>query len=119
MPFLAVVLITGIFGGIASGMFGVGGGAIFVPFMVMLLHYEPHLAIGTSLAVVIPTALISGFKYYSAGQIDWKTVAWLTAFSVLGAWFGAGLSLRLDAVSIKKYYALFLMGLSLKLFFSK
>ncbi|MBI3306570.1 MAG: sulfite exporter TauE/SafE family protein [Candidatus Omnitrophica bacterium] len=118
MNYLWMAMI-GFLGGIAGGIFGVGGGIIFVPLMVLILRFDPHLAIGTSLAVIVPTALAAAFRNFHAGMIHWPTVIILTLFAILGSWTGAGLSLKIDAANLKRFYAIFLMLLSLKMFFQK
>ena len=109
----------GFLGGVVGGVFGVGGGIIFVPLMVLVLRFDPHLAIGTSLAVIVPTALAAAIRNFHAGMIQWQTVIILAAFAILGSWLGAGLSLKIDAAMLKRLYAVFLMLLSLKMFFQK
>jgi len=116
MYWLGIGLI-GLLGGIASGLFGVGGGVIFVPLLIIFFNFNPHLAIGTSLAAIIPTALAGAFRHFAAKSIDFQTAAVLILFAVLGAWFGAGLSLRLDIVLLRKAYALFLLVVAARLFF--
>ena len=116
MTFLLLGLI-GFAGGVTSGMFGVGGGVIFVPFLIILKHYNPHVAIGTSLAVVIPTAVFAALKNAHAGTIDWKIVPLIAVFALIGAWLGAGLSLQLEAGLLRRIFAVFLFLVSLKMFF--
>ena len=48
---------VGLLAGVLSGLFGVGGGVLLVPAMVIVLGYGQHLAQGTSLLVIIPTAI--------------------------------------------------------------
>jgi len=62
MSFILLAVI-GILGGVASGLLGVGGGAIFVPLLVLMRHFDMHLAIGTSIAVVVPTAVIGIWRH--------------------------------------------------------
>ena len=116
MHWLGIGLI-GLLGGVASGLFGVGGGVIFVPLLIIFFNFNPHLAIGTSLVVIIPTALAGAFRHFAAKSVDFQTAAILILFAVLGAWFGAGISLKLDAVMLRKLYALFLLGVAARLFF--
>lgn len=116
--FLVLTAITGLLGGIVSSVFGVGGGVIFVPFLVQLRNFNPHLAVGTSLAVIVPTALVGTIKYFKAGMIDWHTVPWLVVLSLLGAWVGASLSLQLSTVLVKRLFGIFLAFLAAKMFFS-
>ena len=76
--------LIGIAGGFASSLFGVGGGALFVPLLILLVSFNPHTAIGTSLAVIIPTAFIGAIAHVKAGMFDWKTAAILAAFAGIG-----------------------------------
>ena len=111
--------VIGLLGGISSGLFGVGGGVIFVPLMMILLSFNTHVAIGTSIAAIVPTALVASIRYIRAGMVSWQAVAALVLFSMIGAWFGAELSLKLDAHALRKLYALFLFLVSIKIFFQK
>ena len=77
------------------------------------------LAIGTSLAVIVPTAFVAVLRNVPAGSINWKTVVVLTLFAGFGAWLGTSLSLKLDAVVLRKIFSLFLFFLALHLFFLK
>ena len=115
---LILTVITGFLGGVVSGLFGVGGGVIFVPFLILLRNFNPHLAVGTSLAVIVPTALVGTLKYSKAGMIDWQTVPWLLVLALLGAWLGALISLQLSTLLLKRLFGIFLLLLAAKMFFS-
>lgn len=115
---LAIAAI-GLLGGLTSGLFGVGGGVIFVPLLILFASMNIHQAIGTSLAVIVPTALLAVLRNVPAGSIDWKTVGVLALFAGLGAWLGAGLSLKFDTMVLRKIFALFLFLMALRLFFWK
>ena len=117
-PFFIYVLI-GILGGLSSGLFGVGGGLVFVPLLVMLKKMNLHHAIGTSIAIVIPTSIMSTLCHAGAGNVDWKVAAWVTVFALAGAWMGSSLSIQMDAVSLRRFYAAFLLCVAAKLFFQK
>ncbi len=112
-----LTIIIGFLAGVTGGLFGVGGGLIFVPLLILLKHFDPHLAVGTSLAVIVPTALVAAFRHQMAHMIDWRSVLFLTVFAVLGSWAGAELSLKLDTHLLRRLFAVFLFLLSLKLFF--
>jgi len=111
--------VIGLLGGISSGLFGVGGGVIFVPLMMILLAFDVHLAIGTSIVAIVPTALVASIKHIQAGMVSWQAVAALVVFSMAGAWLGVTLSLKLDAQVLRKFYAIFLFLVSIKIFFQK
>lgn len=109
----------GLAGGFVSGLFGVGGGVLFVPLLVLLLNVDIHLAIGTSLAAIIPTALTGALRHFSAHAIDFRIAFLMALFAIIGAWLGAGISLRMEVVLLRKLYALFLFFLALRLFFER
>ncbi|OGW81744.1 MAG: hypothetical protein A2Z83_02945 [Omnitrophica bacterium GWA2_52_8] len=116
---LIFISLIGLLGGLVSGLFGVGGGVVFVPLLVLLCHFDVHLAIGTSLAAIVPTAAVAALRHGLSGMADWRTAVCLAVFAVAGAWFGSMLSMKIDAHLLKRFYALFLLLLSLKLFFQK
>lgn len=82
---------VGIAAGFLSGLFGVGGGILMVPAMVILLGVEQKRASGTSLAAVLPIALASLVGYVGDDKVDWPVAACLVAGAlggaVLGTWF--------------------------------
>ncbi len=89
---LAAMLLAGGFTtGILAGMFGVGGGGILVPVLYELFRIigvdeslRMHLAVGTSLAIIIPTSLRSFHSHYQRGAVD------MDVMRLLGPWVAAG-----------------------------
>lgn len=110
--------IIGLLGGFVSGLFGVGGGVLFVPLLVLFLHTNLHLAIGTSLAAIVPTALVGAIRHFSAGSVDLRVALALALCAMGGAWLGAELSLRLDLILLRRLFALFLFFIAFRLFFT-
>lgn len=115
---MATALI-GILGGFLSGLFGVGGGTIFVPLLMLLKGFDIHRAVGTSLLIIIFTALSGAIFHGKAGMVDWRAALILGLFSALGVWLGTKLSLKLDAVMLQRAFALFLVAVAVRLFFVK
>lgn len=107
----------GILGGFASGLLGLGGGIIFVPLLIMLRGFDPHLAIGTSLLIIIPTALVGAMAHAKDSMVDWKAALLIAVFAIIGSWLGAVLSLNLDGVILRKVFAVFLVFMAVKIFF--
>ena len=69
----AGVLFAGLTAGIASGMFGIGGGVILVPLLGLLLGFSQHRAQGTSLVALIPpTGLLAVIAYAKSDYVSWK-----------------------------------------------
>ncbi len=108
MQYLMAALI-GLAGGVSSGLFGVGGGIVMVPAMVYLMHMNIKTAIGTSLIVIIPTALTGAVKHYQLGNIDWKMAGALVPLAILGGFVGAGLTKSLPAEMLKKLFGGFMI----------
>ena len=118
MQYLMAALI-GLFGGVTSGLFGVGGGIVMVPAMVFLLHTNIKTAIGTSLVVIIPTALTGAFKHHQLGNIDWRMAASLVPLAIVGGFLGAALTKSLPAETLKKLFGGFIILAGCRLLFFK
>ena len=88
-----MLVFIGLFGGVSSGMFGVGGGIVIVPALVYLVGFSQHKATGTSLAVLLPPiGLAATFEYYRNGNVDIRAAIILAAAMFVGAWGGAFLA---------------------------
>lgn len=82
---------VGVAAGFLSGVFGVGGGILIVPGLVLALHMEQRLAHGTSLAAVLPISLASLVTYGTQGNVDWAVALVLALGAVVGAVIGTRL----------------------------
>ena len=100
IPFALGLAVTGAISGIMAGLLGIGGGIIMVPAMVLayqLLGYNPevimHVAVGTSLAVIIPTGLRSAQSHNKRGAVDGQVLRlwgpWIVGASLLGGLMAA------------------------------
>jgi uncharacterized membrane protein YfcA len=90
--------------GITSALFGVGGGILMVPFLVLALGLSQHVAEGTSLLVIVPTALIGAIAHHRRGYVDKRAAGWLAAGGVAGALLGALLGLELSGETLQKMF---------------
>jgi uncharacterized membrane protein YfcA len=83
-------LAIGIVSGVIAALCGVGGGVVMVPAFVFFLKLPQKTAVATSLAIIIPTALMATTQNARSGFVDWKVAA-ITAISAsIFAYFGAG-----------------------------
>jgi len=99
--------------GIMGGLFGVGGGIILIPLLVLLFHFEQHKAQGTSLvALVPPTGLLAFLKYWEAGHVNWKVGLLLMPGVFLGGIAGSRVAQRISPEWMRRVFAgfLFLLG---------
>ncbi|PTT54400.1 TSUP family transporter, partial [Aeromonas sp. HMWF014] len=88
-------LLLGAFAGMLAGLFGIGGGLIIVPVLVLSFHAQgvppdiiTHLALGTSLPTMIFTGFSSLRAHQEAGVVDWVVIRRLGAGMLIGAWLG-------------------------------
>src|SRR5579884_978790 len=109
------IAIIGILTGLLSGLLGIGGAAILVPGMVEVLGMSQHRATGTSLFVIIPTALVSAVPYALSGQMDVVLVALFSATAVVGAMLGARATARVSALSLRRMFGIFLLFVAVRL----
>jgi uncharacterized membrane protein YfcA len=94
-PFVLGLMVTGVFSGLAAGLLGIGGGAIIVPALstsLSLLGYDSdvvqHVAVGTSLAIIIPTGIMSARAHYRRGALDVETLKLWVPFLIAGTFIG-------------------------------
>lgn len=109
--------IIGVVAGALSGMFGVGGGVLMVPAMVLWLGIDQRLASGTSLAAIIPIAVFGVGGFAVQDQIDVPAAALLAVGAVVGAPVGAWLIHRIPVARLRAGFALLLVATAVRLFF--
>jgi uncharacterized membrane protein YfcA len=107
---IAGFLVLGVLAGVASGMFGIGGGLIIVPALMFLFKMNDLQAIGTSLGALIPpVGLLGAVQYYQAGHVNVKAAALIAAGLFIGVVFGAKLMIGVPPHLIKRLYGVFLL----------
>lgn len=99
-----LALLIGLVSGVTSGLFGVGGGIVMVPAMYYLLQVDIKTAVGTSLVVIIPTALTGSVKHFQLGNIDWRLAGWLVPLAVAGGFTGAWLTGIVQADLLRRLF---------------
>lgn len=111
------LVLVGLVAGVAGGMFGIGGGAIMVPAMVLLLNLDQKFATGTSLAAqLLPVALIGVKVYYDNGNLSFKYAGFIALGLLAGFGMGALFANQphISSETIKKMYGVFLLGVGLR-----
>jgi len=92
--------------GIASGLFGIGGGVLLVPFLALFFAFGQHRAQGTSLiALIPPTGLLAFLAYDKAGYVSWKIGLLLIPGVFAGGVLGGWLAKRLEPRRMRQVFA--------------
>lgn len=109
----------GLVSGLASGLFGVGGGIVMVPAMMFFMNMPIKTAIGTSLAVIIPTALMGSFKHYRQHNMDFSVALSLAPTAIGGGYLGAWLTTQIPGANLKRAFGGFMVLVGLRLLLLK
>ena len=122
---LIIYLFIGAVTGVLAGLFGIGGGTIIVPALILTLTLQgvspdvsTHIAIGTSLAAISMTSLSSVYSHHLRGAVRWPLVVQLVPGVCIGVWLGAALASQLSGVVLQKCFGVFLVAIALQLFFA-
>jgi uncharacterized membrane protein YfcA len=106
-----IFAIIGLFGGVASGLFGVGGGIVIVPALIYWAGFTQHKATGTSLAVLLPPiGLAATLQYYRNGNVDVKAALILAAAMFVGAWGGAFIANQMKGPHLRLAFGVFVLS---------
>lgn len=112
---LGAFVLLGLATGVLSSLMGVGGGIIMVPALVLLFSFSQHTAEGTSLLVIIPTALMGAMRHARRGYTDWRLGLLVGAGGAVGGLAGAQLALSIPESWLSRLFALFLAVMALQL----
>jgi uncharacterized membrane protein YfcA len=105
------MICLGLAAGVMGGMFGIGGGLIMVPALILIFGFELKTAFGTSLlAQLLPVALLGVAEYWRRGQVEIASGLWLALGLFAGAWFGGMLTGLVPREPMKQGYGVFLVA---------
>jgi uncharacterized protein len=103
--------------GLCSGLFGIGGGSIMVPAMILLFGFPPHRAVATSMFMIFLSAILSSVSHIALGNVNWLYALAL----VPGAWFGgvlgATINQRMKSDTVVNILRIFLVIIGIRLIF--
>lgn len=121
---IMLVLLFGAFAGFLAGLLGIGGGVILVPLFLWLFHlagfsadHVVHIAFGTSLAIILPTAISSTLGHRKRGNVDWHMVAFLAFGGMVGAALGSTAAALIAGTTLKLFFGVMQIIVGLKLLF--
>lgn len=107
----------GVLSGFMSSLFGVGGGIVVVPLLVLLVGFDSRVATGTSLAAILLTALAGTTSFSLLEHVDWDGAALVGLPALAGSLAGVRLQQRVSSRSLTLLFAGFLVAVAVVLFF--
>lgn len=114
MEWYAAYLLLGTIAGFLAGLFGVGGGLVLVPVLLLMFDaqhfssgYTMHLALGTAMATIVFTSLASMRKHNQHGAVNWQVVRSITPGILLGTAIGAATASAVPTKGLGVFFALF------------
>lgn len=123
---IGALVAGGIVTGVLAGLFGVGGGAVIVPVLAEIFtrlgtpdSVVMHLAVGTSLAIIVPTSVRSFLAHRARGNVDetaWR--AWIVSVA-LGAVAGVSIAAFVSSDALRIAFAVFALAMSINLLFGR
>ena len=114
------LILFGVLVGVFSGVMGLGGGAIMIPIMILILAMDQPTAHGTSLAVMIPPVTLPAvIKYYREGSVDLRVAGWMAVGVLGGTYFGAWIATSLPKEGLKLVFGFVLIYIAAYTVFGK
>ena len=111
MLFIAI----GLGAGVIAGIFGIGGGIVIGPALILLAKFQPQTATGTSLgALLLPVGALGAWEYWRRGHLNITASLWIALGLFVGAWFGARLAQGLSGPQLQKGFAIFLVLIAIR-----
>ena len=124
--FLIIMAITAVVAGFFAGFFGIGGGIITVPCLFYIFgaigidkSFVMHLAVGTSFAIIVPTAIMSVFTHYKHKAVDFGVLKTYGIFVVIGVVIGSFFAASMETKSLVLFFSIIIYLLAINLIFLK
>lgn len=115
LPELLALLILGAGLGFLGGLFGIGGGIIAIPLLVLGFGLDQAVAQGTALVMMVPNLLIAWWRYNQRHPVGWKTALQIGVLACSTTWLVAQVATRLAPDLMRMLFSLFLLVLSLRM----
>lgn len=112
-------MLIGLSSGFLGGLIGVGGGIIMVPLFRLAAGMDMQKAVGTSLAIMAPMAIVGALTKARSGHWDAASFIWAVGLAMVGGWLGATYGNSLRSEMLQKIFAVFLVGVGIYMFFKK
>ncbi len=117
---ILILVFIGLSAGFFSGFFGIGGGIIIIPMLIVFLGLTQHEAQGTVITLMLPPiGILAAINYFKKGVVNWEYAIIISCVFVIGAYMGSKITLNTKPELATKFFGIILFLVSLKLIFSK
>jgi uncharacterized membrane protein YfcA len=123
IEYILILLGTGLFSGLGSGLLGIGGGLIMTPMQYAVFSHmgiatdvATKLAIGTSLLVILPTAMVGAWSHSKEGVVYWRAAIIMGFCSLLGGFVGATAAAYIASKILRIAFGVVALGASARMF---
>ena len=112
MEAVAAAIVLGLLAGVVAGFYGVGGGLLFVPALVLAFDLGQLEAEGTSLAAILPTVVAGAWRQHRYGNVSWRAAGIVGVTAVVGVEVGVRVATALDEDVLRRLFALLVFGVA-------
>ena len=112
-------LLLGLLAGLLAGAFGIGGGVLIVPALIIIFKQPMQLAVGTSLMVIIAISIAGAWRHWTLDNVILNIVAIMAIGGIIGAVLGASIIENVPPIYAKRALAIFLLFSAVRLWFTK
>lgn len=119
MKLILIAFTIGLASGAIAALCGVGGGLLMVPAFVSFLGLPQKVAVATSLAVIVPTALSSSAMNWKYGLVDKQVLFWTALGAIITAVFFSSKLKSINDGTLTKVFAVFAIAMGVKLWFTE
>jgi uncharacterized membrane protein YfcA len=106
---VVLVVAIGVLAGVLAGLFGVGGGILFVPTLVLVVGLTQLHAEATSLLAILPTAMVGTWRQRRYGNVDLRVAAWIGVASIAGVQIGVLIAESLPEHVLRRLFGVLLL----------
>ena len=112
---LALIVLLGTGAGVLAGLFGVGGGIIFVPILIFFFELGQVEAEATSLLAVLPTVVAGTWRQHRYGNVHWRAALLIGLVAVAGVQAGVLVAVTLPEEVLRRLFGLLMLGVAAQL----
>jgi hypothetical protein len=108
-------IVLGLATGLIASTLGIGGGIVFVPSLVVFFGFAQHVAQGTSLAVIVPTAIVGTILHGRRGRVEWRVAGLVAIGGISGGLLGAWMAQSMDPDLLRRLFAVLLVVIAARM----